>query len=66
MCWSDGYNYLAGSSDLSEVFHYIVLASNGNGRARIGQGECRARTVFKIDSELGLGLMKVIFYGVSP
>jgi len=39
MCWSDGYNYLAGSSDLSEVFHCIVLISDGNGRARIGKTE---------------------------
>jgi hypothetical protein len=41
----------AASADLSEVFHRIVLISDGNGRARIGQAECRARTTFEIDLE---------------
>jgi hypothetical protein len=41
----------------SQVFHCIILISDGNGRARIGQEECRARTIFKIDFELGLALM---------
>ena len=47
---------------LSEVFHCVILISNGNGRARIGQAECRARTVFKIDFELGLGLMNGFYF----
>jgi len=45
------------SSELSEVFHCIILVSDGNGGARIGQGKCRARTVFKIDFELSPGFM---------
>jgi len=36
----------------SEVFHYIILVSDSNGRTRIG-----ARTVLKLDFELGLILM---------
>ena len=52
----------AASADLSEVFHRIVLISDGNGRARIGQAECRAGTVFKFDFELGLGLMNGFYF----
>jgi hypothetical protein len=47
---------------LSEVFHCIVLISDGNGRSRIGQAECRARTVFKIDFELGLGFTNGFYF----
>jgi len=43
--------------DLPEIFDRIILVSYRDGRARIGQAECRARTVFKINFELGLGLM---------
>ena len=48
--------------DLPEIFDYIVLVSYRNGRARIGQAECRARTVFKIDFELRLGLMNGFYF----
>ena len=41
------------SSDLSEVFQCIILISDGNRRARIGQPDCRAGTVFKIEFEDG-------------
>ena len=50
--------------NLSEVLHGIILISNGNGGARIGQGECRARTVFKIDFELGLGLINGFYFAM--
>src|SRR6516225_10268048 len=50
------------SPDLSEVFHRITLVSHRNGRARIGQAECHARTVFKIDFELRLGLMNGFYF----
>jgi hypothetical protein len=50
------------SSDLSEVFHCIVFIWDRNRRARIGQAECCARTVFKIDFELRLGLMNGILF----
>jgi hypothetical protein len=43
--------------DLPEIFDCIVLVSHRNGRARVGQTECHARTVLKLDFELGLGLM---------
>jgi hypothetical protein len=47
---------------LSEVFHCIILISDGDGRARIGQGECHTRTVYKIDFELGLGLTNGFYF----
>jgi len=42
---------------LSEVFDCIILVSYRNGRTRVGQAECRARTVLKLDFEVGLDLM---------
>ena len=42
---------------LPQIFDGIVLVSDGNGRSRIGQAECRARTVLKLDFEVSLGLM---------
>ena len=44
--------------DLAEIFNYIVLVSYRNGRARVGQPECRARTVLKLDFEVSPSLEK--------
>ena len=41
--------------NLPEIFDSIILVSDRDGRARIGQGECHARTVLKLDFEVGLG-----------
>jgi hypothetical protein len=48
--------------DLSEIFDRIVLISDGKGRTRIDQAECRARTVFKIDFELDPGLVNRFYF----
>ena len=52
----------AASADLSEVFHCIVLISDGNGRTRICQAECRARTVLKLDSKVSISLLNGFHY----
>jgi hypothetical protein len=52
----------AASADLSEVFHGIILASHRNGRARVGWAECHARTVRKLDFEVGLGFMNGFYF----
>ena len=49
--------FLDRQKDLSEIFDRIILVSYRNGRARVGQGERRTRTVLKLDSELCLSLM---------
>jgi hypothetical protein len=40
----------------------MILVSDGNGRARIYQAECRARTVFKLDFEFSLGLVNGSYF----
>ena len=47
---------------LPQIFDGIVLVSDGNGRSRIGQAECRARTVLKLDFEVGPGLVNRFYF----
>ena len=50
--------------DSSEIFNGIILVSYRNRRARIGQAECRARTVFKLDFEVSLSLMNGFYFAM--
>jgi hypothetical protein len=44
--------------DSSEIFDRIILVSYRNRRARVGQAQCGARIVFKLDFEVSHSLEK--------